>query len=74
MRHATVVLAFLIQLTGPDGQVISLNVNKITTIRTVRQADHFAKGTQCLVFTADAKHVAVIQTCDIVRQLIEAAK
>jgi hypothetical protein len=66
----------LITLTGPDGQVIELNPGTVATLRTVRDrdADHFARGTRCIVFTTDGKNVNVTETCKQVHELLEQAK
>jgi hypothetical protein len=64
----------LITLTGPDGQVIELNPGTVATLRTVRDADHFARGTRCIVFTTDGKNVNVSETCQKVHELLEQAK
>jgi hypothetical protein len=64
----------LITLTGPDGQVIELNAETVATLRTVRDAEHFGKGTNCIIFTTDGKNVNVNETCKQVHELLEKAK
>ena len=72
MLTALLVAAF-VELQGPGGQVIWLNVDRVTNFRRPRGLDqgHFAPGTQCIVFTVDGKHFATSQSCDELRALIE---
>jgi hypothetical protein len=74
MIAATFIALQLITLTGPDRQVILLNVDTIATVRTVRGTDHFADGINCLIFTTDGKNINVIETCDQVKRMMEQAK
>jgi nitrous oxidase accessory protein NosD len=64
----------LIQLLGPDGQIIEINPESVVTVRTPRGTDHFAKDIHCIVFTADGKNIAVVQTCDQVKELLGATQ
>jgi hypothetical protein len=64
----------LILLTGPDHQVVLINPDEVVSLREPRgtdQSTHFAKGIACLIFTADGKYTAVIETCAAVRQKLE---
>jgi hypothetical protein len=70
---AAVLALVLIQLTGPDGQAILLDRDKITTLRSPRSTEYFAPGTHCLVFTVDGKNVNVTETCEQVRKMLEGA-
>lgn len=66
------LVAALVELQGPGGQVILVNPDHITNIRKPYFVDqgHFTKGTNCLVFTADGKYFATMQSCQAVRELI----
>lgn len=66
--------AIFIQLTGPGGQVIDLNVEQIVTVRRPRGEDHFAPGAQCVVTTTDGKFIAVKEPCPAIRDLINGAR
>jgi hypothetical protein len=68
-----VVLALsFVALTGPDGQIVVINREHVVTVREPRKVEgHFHKDVKCLVHMDDGKFVAVIEPCDIVRQLLE---
>lgn len=66
-----VLLTLLVVLTGPDGQLISLNPNTVVTTRAPRSTEHFAPGIKCLIHTIDGKFIAVQEDCDTVKNLIE---
>jgi hypothetical protein len=73
--HVAVILALeLITLTGPDKQVIEINPHTVTTLRTIRDPEQFAKGTHCIVFTTDGKNINVVETCARVHELLGQAK
>jgi hypothetical protein len=74
MSPAIFIAIGLITLTGPDRQLIEINPRSVTTLRTVRDAEQFAKGTKCIVFTTDGKNVNVTETCKQVHELLEQAK
>lgn len=61
----------MIELTGPDQQMIEVNRNEIVSLRAPRVSDHFAPGTRCLVFTTDGKYIAVTQTCESVNDRLK---
>lgn len=60
-----------IVLTGPDHQVIEVNPAKIVSLRAPRHAEHFAPGTRCLVFTADAKYLSVMESCQKIETMLK---
>jgi hypothetical protein len=64
------VLAALIVLHAPDGQIIYLNPDQVTNIRKPRGEGHFIKGTQCLVFMVDGKFFSTVESCSAVERLI----
>lgn len=75
MIHALAIGLRLVTVTGPDSQVIELNPHEIISIRRPRGTDHFAPGTNCLIFTVDAKFISVKETCDEVhKRVIEGEK
>lgn len=54
----------LIELTGPDNQVIEMNPAEIVSMRVPRHTDdHFAKGIHCIIFTSDSKYTSVQESC-----------
>jgi hypothetical protein len=66
----------LIKLTGPDDQLIEINPSQIVGLRTPRKGSddhHFHASVKCLVFTADGKFNAVVESCTEVRTLLEEA-
>lgn len=66
----------LLELTGPDKQMVEVNPSEITMIRQPRHdhREHFAPGTRCLIFTADGKYIAVIETCRQVNDMLKQMK
>ena len=62
----------LIELTGPDRQVIIVSPDEIVAMRAPRVIEHFAPGTRCLLNTVDGKGVAVQETCEQVLDKIRA--
>lgn len=64
-------LVVLIQLSGPNGQVIELNSDAVVSLRAPRSGEHFAPGTRCLVHTADGKVITVREECGVVKKLVE---
>lgn len=64
LRLAAVL--YLIHVHGPDGkQEIEINVTEITSIRQPREksADHFADGTNCLVYMTNGQFVSTHEPC-----------
>jgi len=74
MNAGPLLALYLIQLTGPDHQIIRINPAEVSNIRTPRGSDHFAPGTRCLVFMTDGRPITVMETCDEVRELLEDGK
>jgi hypothetical protein len=64
----------LIHLHGPGNQIISLNPNEIVALRTPQETEHFAKGIQCIVATADGKFSTVLEDCDTIEKMLEGIK
>jgi hypothetical protein len=62
----------LITVHGPQGQVIELNVNEISSIRQPRGHGHFTKDIKCLIFMTNGKFVSTVETCEQINKLIEA--
>lgn len=69
-----VILAalYLIRLHGPDGNEIDINPREITVMREKEQGKHLTPGVECAISMSDGKFVAVVETCDQVRQKIDA--
>lgn len=74
MNAILLIAVLLIQLTGPEHQVIELNPEQIVSMRTPRVVEHFAPGSHCLIHTSDSRIVLVQETCDVVRHMIEDQK
>lgn len=71
MIKALLIAFRLIQLTGPEGQVIILDTEKITTLREPREGQLAAPATKCHVFTVDGKNINVIEPCTQIRKMLE---
>jgi hypothetical protein len=69
----SLLAASFIILHAPDGQVIYLNPDQVTNIRKPRgtETGHFARGTNCVVFTTDGKHFATLEICESIRNLLQ---
>jgi hypothetical protein len=63
----------LYHLTGPDGQPVEINPDHVVSIRPPRGTDHFTKGVNCLVFTADGKYQTTVETCPQVQAILGGA-
>ena len=62
----------LIELTSPDGSMVSVNPATIVNLRqapAVRRGQFTASAT-CAIYTTDGKFVAVVEDCAQVRRLI----
>lgn len=58
------------ELHGPDGQTVFVNINEISTLRSPTEHDlhrAFPNKTHCIVVTTNGKFVAVIETCVDIR-------
>jgi hypothetical protein len=69
-----IVLALnFVAFTGPDGQVVNVAKEHVVTVREPRgeTKGHFHQSVKCLIHLDDGKFVAVTETCDVVRQLLE---
>lgn len=65
-----VALISLILVHGPKGQEIRLNVNEISSIRQVKDQNHFAEDAHCLIFMNNGKFVLTQETClEIVKMI-----
>jgi len=63
----------LVELQGPDGQVVYVNPAEVTTVREPRglNTGHWGAAIKCLVMLADGKFITVINPCDDVRKKLE---
>jgi hypothetical protein len=66
----------LIILHAPGGKEIEINPQMVTSMRRGEKdgSQHFTEDAHCLVSLADGKYVAVRETCNEVRSLVEQAK
>jgi uncharacterized protein YlzI (FlbEa/FlbD family) len=69
-----VILAtlYLIRLHALDGHEVDINPREITVMQEKKQGQHLAAGAECAISLSDGKFVAVTETCEEVRQKIEA--
>jgi len=61
-----------IELHGPDGQRAFLNPRAISSLREPVNPDlkHFAKSVHCVVVTTNGKFIAVVETCQEIRDTL----
>jgi hypothetical protein len=74
MDGVLLLAVHLLQLTGPEHQLIELNPKSVVSLREPRVVEHFWKGAHCLINTTDGKIVVVQEQCTEVRKLIEDMK
>ena len=68
------MIAFLlIILHASDGQIVQINPDQITSIRTPREHHEtlFPPHTHCMVNLTDGKFIAVREDCEAVKKMIE---
>ena len=67
------LVAIFLELHGPDGQTIDVNPDQITSLRMPQASagDHFPKGTKCIIKMTNGNINAVVETCQVVLQMIE---
>jgi len=73
------IVVIFITLHAPNGDKIDINPDSITSMRdraSQNDADGrlMAKGIECMINLSDGKYVSVVEHCDQVRGLIEAAR
>jgi uncharacterized protein YlzI (FlbEa/FlbD family) len=63
----------LILLHGPDGRELYINPEAITTMRaaTIEKNKVITDSAKCVLNTTDGKFIAVVESCDKVRKLME---
>ncbi|MGY3615645.1 hypothetical protein [Bradyrhizobium sp. USDA 10063] len=70
-----ILLATLIVLHGADQHEIMVNPEQVTSMRAARPGNHpdklFAEGVACMISLTDGKYVAVVESCQAARRLIE---
>lgn len=60
----------LLELHGPDGQVVYVNEQEISSLRAPNSIDlrrFFAAGVHCVVVTTNGKFIGVVETCATIR-------
>lgn len=66
-----IILAIhLITLHGPSGQVIEINPNEISSVRTPLPGKFHHKEVRCVITMTNGNFNAVIETCDEVNRLL----
>jgi hypothetical protein len=75
--QASLALIFIsgvefIELHGPDGQRAFLNPKTISSLREPIATDlkHFTGSVRCVVVTTNGKFIAVVETCNYIRDVI----
>ena len=58
----------LVELTGPEKQIITINPETVVTLRAPRNKGHLDNDVKCIIHTSDGKFVSVIEECDVVRE------
>jgi hypothetical protein len=67
-----VLLTFLV-LHGPDGRVIHVNPESITSMRSAvegKDNEYLQSGVNCFINTTDGKFIMVLEKCDAIKALI----
>jgi hypothetical protein len=69
----------LITLHAPNGDIITVNPDSITSMRDRAPQNEqdeklMVKGVECLINTSDGKYVSVLEHCDQVRDMIRIAE
>jgi len=62
----------LINVHGPDNQLIQLNANEISSLREQRENEegHFGPNVRCIVFMTNGKFIGARETCpNIIREI-----
>lgn len=72
----SIVALMLLQFHGPTGARIDLNAEAITSIRdpSAMPEGHWSKATRCIILVDNSPPISVSETCDEVRQAVEALK
>ena len=66
------LLVFWIVVHAPDGARIEVNIDSIVAVRPPREHDKrtISKDVNCMILTADAKIIAVVETCEQVMSAV----
>ena len=64
----------LVLLHSPDGYVVQINPEQVTSLVEERKTKDrlYHESAHCLVRLADGTNVAVTETCDRVKEILEA--
>jgi hypothetical protein len=70
------LLAIFLELHGPNGQIIEVNPNEISSLRTPQagSSEHFAKGVRCIIKMTNSNINAVVETCETVLFMLKEGK
>ena len=76
MTSPVVVVLQLVMQHGIDGREISVNPQQVTSLHAATSKGNklVANEVRCIVGLADGKFVSVVETCDVVKRLLEGAK
>ena len=65
------ILLTLVMFHGPDGQIIWINPEAVTTTRAPKAHEgHFPPGIHCVVNMSDGKFNLVQETCETVKERV----
>jgi hypothetical protein len=65
----------LLFVHGPDGQMLELNIDQISSIREPRATEgHFHKDVKCIIIMSNNRLVAIVETCNDVLNYLQAQK
>lgn len=72
-----VVASVLILLHGPNGHEILINPATVSSMHAAisgKPNQLMTEEVKCLINTTDGKFLSVVESCDVVRKLLEDAK
>jgi len=69
------IIAHLLLVHGPGGQMIEINPREVSSIREIRGADkgHFQEGIKCLVIMTNGKFIGTIEDCKTIIDQVQEA-
>lgn len=60
----------LLEVHGPDGQLVYINPAEISSLRQPTNADlgrYFPRTVHCIIVTTNGKFVAAVEMCNVLR-------
>jgi hypothetical protein len=73
---AGVLALDMVRLTGLSHEKIDINPSNVASVRAPppERQGHFHMAVRCVIYTADGKFIPVLEECDVVRKLLNAAR